>query len=173
MKNEDLKSILANESLDEAQKLAKIQELNGLDRQAEIDKKNTEIGTLQAQFENDKKAWEEEKKKYSGMVSQEAYDKAMADLNAFKQAKEEGNRASYLKSQLKVKEGYETLISGQIDWSKAEYDESAKSYKGDDFLKQVEAVKGRFPELFTGAEKKLPDKGYFTPPVDTSDLTKL
>lgn len=149
MKQEDLKAILENSEFDVATKISKIQALSGADVQAQKDKGAVEKATLQANFDNEKKTWEDEKAKFKDYVSKEDHQKIVDELENFKTKEEKGRRAAFLKSNYDVKEGYEDLVADKIDWSKASYDETKKTYVGDEFINGVKAFKDKYNDLFT------------------------
>ncbi|MCM1130093.1 MAG: hypothetical protein NC310_00320 [Roseburia sp.] len=173
MKNEELKSILEDGTLDVAAKIAKIQALNGVDIKVQQDKKTSEIDVLKAQFDADKRSWETEKSKYKDYVSKDDHQKVLDELQGFKDKEENGRRTSYLSQNLKVKKGYEDLVSSKIDWSKASYDESKRSYVGDEFSGQFESLKKQYPDLFESEGDPIPQKGYYGSAKQVTDLTDL
>lgn len=176
MKKEDLQAILEDESLDLTAKMAKIQALAGADVQAQKDKHETEKNTMQTQFNAEKQNWETEKAKYDGLVSKEDHQKIVDELKGYKDKEENGRRADYLINSHKAKKGYTDLITGKLDWSKASYDETKKTYVGDEFTSQFEGIKKQYPDLFepVGNPNPAPSRGYV--PKNNQgeiDLTKI
>ncbi len=174
MKNDELKAILEDDTVDLTSKIAKIQALNGVDIKVQQDKKNAEIDALKVQFESEKKSWETEKSKYKEYLSKDDHQKVLDELNAFKDKEENGRRSSYLSQSLKVKKGYEELLSSKVDWAKASYDETKQTYVGDEFKGQFEVLKKQYPDLFEVEPKSIPSKGYVSHNHQGEiDLTKI
>lgn len=169
MKKEELLGVLQNEELSLEDKISKIQALNGLDRQSEIDK----LEALKQQHEQEKLNWQNEQEKFKNYVSQETHQSILDELNGYKQKEENVRRTNFIKG-LGAQDKYSDLILSQIDWSKAEYD--GESYKGDDFLNAVNTFKEKYNDLFVQPKQQEPiveDKGYFGSKPIVQDLTKL
>lgn len=171
MKKEDLLGILQNNDLDENAKIEKIQALNGIDRQAEITKKQNEIDTLKAEFETERNNWNAERESFGDKISKEDHQKVLDELNAYKLTEEKGRRNTYLKS-IGANEKYADLISQQIDWSAATFEND--TYKGEAFEKQIETLKTNYADLFVKQNQSVASKGYVPhTEIKETDLTKL
>lgn len=145
---------------------------NGKDINDTKNSSKTEFDKLQQQFDTEKKSWENEKSKYASYVSKDDHQKVLDELQGFKDKEENTRRTSYLLENLKVKKGYEDLVSAKVDWSKASYDDAKKSYVGEDFTKQFTSLKEQYPDLFENS-KSLGSKGYFGSKKAVDDLTDL
>ena len=180
MKEKDLQGILRNTELDEAGKINQILALSGADRntdKAAVDKEwQTKYDALVSQHATEKATWENDKSKYEGSVSKEDHQKIVDELNNYKSKEENSRRSNYLSSELKTKKGYEDLVAGKVDWSKASYDEAKKTYVGDEFTKQFDSIKKQYPDLFepVGNPTPVQVKGYVPKnPQGEIDLTKI
>lgn len=180
MKEKDLQGILRNTELDEASKISQILALSGADRntdKATVEKEwQTKYDALVSQHATEKASWDTEKNKYAESVSKEDHQKVVDELNVFKSKEENGRRHNYLVETHKAKKGYADLVADKLDWSKASYDDGKKTYTGDEFTKQFDALKKQYPDLFepVGNPAPAPSKGYM--PKNNQgeiDLTKL
>lgn len=180
MKEKDLQGILRNTELDEAGKISQILALSGADRntdKAAVDKDwQTKYDAIVNQHATEKQNWETEKAKYDGSVSKEDHQKIVDELKGYKDKEENSRRADYLINNHKAKKGYTDLITGKLDWSKASYDETKKTYVGDEFTSQFEGIKKQYPDLFepVGNPNPAPSRGYV--PKNNQgeiDLTKI
>ena len=139
----------------------------------EIQAKQKEYDDLVSKHATEKEALEAKAK---GAISKEEHQKVLDELTSYKGKEETSRRSSYLLDELKTKKGYEDLVAGKVDWSKASYDETKKTYTGDEFIKQFDSIKKQYPDLFepVGNPNQVQNKGYV--PKNNQgeiDLTKI
>ena len=174
MKRNDLKAKIEELGLEAKDELLNyIMDENGKDINETKGSTKSELDKLQEKFDSEKRSWEEEKSKYASYVSKDDHQKILDELQGFKNKEENSRRSNYLMESLKVKKGYEDLVSSKVDWTKASYDDAKKSYVGDEFVKQFEPLKEQYPDLFESNQKPIIQKGYYGPGKTVSDLTDL
>lgn len=145
MKREDLKTRLTNAGIAE-DKLSEVVDYIMSQNGADVNSLREEITTLKATHEKELKAVQDESASLKTRV--EAY-KDYEDLKKFKEETiekaENSKKVEFLKSQGCK---YPDLVISKIDFSKAEYDEAGKTYKGlDDAIK---GLKTSYAGMFDG-----------------------
>ena len=157
MKREFLKSLNLDDST-----IDQIMNENGKDINTARASKDAEIESLKLERDNNLKALNDLTGKYNAQVEA---TKDYAELKEFKAgtlAKQEASRKEdWLKAQgCKRPE----LLVGQIDFSKATYDEGKKEYTG--LEEQIKNLKGNYTELFEAGGTQNPNpqpRGTFQP----------
>lgn len=142
MKNEDLLAILNDTEMDATSKAAKIQALNGADRTADKTKYESQIAALKQ--ENDD--YKTKQTEYEENASKYADYEELKKFKVESLAKEEkAQQVAYLKAQGAI---HPELLVGQVDWSKATYNNDKSTYEGiDDAIKGLkETYKGAFKD---------------------------
>ena len=145
MKREDLKTRLTNAGVPE-DKLSEVVDYIMGQNGSDIEGLKNELATLKATHANELETFKNENKELKTKVDGfKDYD----DLKKFKtetiEKAENSKKVEFLKAQGCK---HPDLIIGKVDFSKAEYDEQAKTYKGlDDSIK---GLKETYGDLFEG-----------------------
>lgn len=141
MKQNELKAILEDESLSIADKMAKIQALNGQDIGKEQSKYQASIDTLQEENATLKTQVDQANSKLAGFEDYEELKKFKADSLA----KVENERKTQFLASLGCK--HPELLEAKVDWTTLTFNEENNTFEGEG----LEAVKGlstKYPTLF-------------------------
>lgn len=146
MKQNELKAILEDESLSVADKMAKIQALNGQDIGKEQSKYQASIDTLQEENNTLKSQVEQANSKLAGFEDYEELKKFKADSLA----KVETERKTQFLASLGCK--HPELLEGKVDWATLTFNEENNTFEGDG-LEAVKGLSAKYPTLFGEVEK--------------------